>query len=115
MSDMSTPAAEPAAERMYAGLTTAQRRSERRARLLDAAVDVLGTQGLEAATVTAVCRRARLIPRYFYESFSDRDELLVAVFDSIMDEVAVEVANRGADDGSVEAAIRMTIEGWLAV
>jgi AcrR family transcriptional regulator len=41
--------------------------------------------------VTAVCERARLTPRYFYESFSCRDDLAVAIFDGVIDEITREV------------------------
>lgn len=44
---------------------------------------MLGTDGWQATTVRGICERARLNPRYFYESFSGLDELLVAVFDRI--------------------------------
>lgn len=62
-------------------MPAAARQAERRALLLDAAFDLLGTGGDAATTVRAVCERARLNPRYFYESFPDRDALLVAVYD----------------------------------
>ena len=101
--------------RVYAGMTAAQRQAERRARLLDAAIDVLGSEGWERATVTAICDRAGLIPRYFYESFKDREALLISVFDSIIDEVGQEVGERGADDSSIAGLIRATIDAWLAV
>lgn len=81
------PAVE-AGTRTYGGLSAQERRARRRAMLLDAALDVCGTEGWAATTMTAVCARARLTERYFYESFSDRDELLVAVFDRIAEEAA---------------------------
>ena len=56
--------------------------------LMDAALEICGTDGWAATTMTAVCARARLTERYFYESFADRDELLVAVFDRIAEEAA---------------------------
>lgn len=102
-------------QRVYAGMTAAQRRAERRSRLLDAAIDVLASRGWERATVTGICERARLIPRYFYESFRDREALLISVFDSIVDEVSQEIAERGTDDPSVAGLIRGTIDSWLAV
>ncbi len=74
--------------RPYRGMAAETRRAARRARLLEAGLDLMGTQGWSRTTVTAICARARLTERYFYESFSDREELLVAVFDSIADEVA---------------------------
>lgn len=102
-------------QRFYGGQTAAERRAQRRARLLEAAIDVLGSGGWDRATVTAICERAGLIPRYFYESFRHREALLTAVFDSIIDEVSAEVANRFPDDGSVGDLIRATVEAWLTV
>ena len=66
-------------ERTWGGKTLEDRRAARRARLLDAGYDLLGTGGAAAVTVRGVCRAARLTERYFYESFADRDELVVAV------------------------------------
>src|SRR4051794_3145485 len=74
--------------RRYAGASAAERRDERRARLLEAGLDALGTDGYAGATVRGVCARARLTPRYFYESFGDLDALLVAVFDDVAAQAA---------------------------
>jgi AcrR family transcriptional regulator len=35
-----------------------------------------------------VCRRAGLAARYFYESFTDKDDLVTAVFDSVTADIA---------------------------
>jgi AcrR family transcriptional regulator len=69
---------------IYGGIPADERRAERRLRLLDAGLEVLGTEGWQATTVRAICKQARLNARYFYESFSGLDELLVAVFDRIV-------------------------------
>ena len=45
--------------------------------------------GRQGATMTAICAHAKLTERYFYESFTSRDELLQQVFDGIVDEVRV--------------------------
>jgi AcrR family transcriptional regulator len=89
---------------VYAGVGAAQRRAARRARLLEAALELLGTAGWKACTVRAVCSQARLSPRYFYESFADRDALLLALFDEISDEAAA----------AVLAAVRAAPEDALA-
>ena len=68
--------------RPYRGVSAEERRSKRRARLIEAGLDVLGSEGLANTTMTAVCARAGLTERYFYESFRNRDELLVAIFDA---------------------------------
>jgi AcrR family transcriptional regulator len=76
-----------ASPRVYAGVDAAGRLAERRARLLEAGLDLLGTGGLAATTVRKVCERAALGARYFYESFPDLDALTVAVYDGIVAEM----------------------------
>ena len=64
--------------------------------LIETALDCLHADGLAGVSVRSVCARARLTPRYFYESFADLDELLVAAVDAVTDEVAAQaVAARG--------------------
>ncbi|CAM3053411.1 TetR/AcrR family transcriptional regulator [Skermania piniformis] len=61
---------------------------QRRAALLDAALDLIGTDGFAQLTVGGLCRRAGLNERYYYESFTDLAGVLEAVFDRIVDELA---------------------------
>jgi AcrR family transcriptional regulator len=70
--------------RPYRGISADERRATRRAQLIEAGLDVLGDDGLEGLTMTAVCVRAGLTERYFYESFQDRDELLGAILDACL-------------------------------
>jgi AcrR family transcriptional regulator len=51
--------------------------------LIAAGVGLLGSEGGPALTVRAVCKSAGLTERYFYESFSDRDEFVRAVYDDV--------------------------------
>jgi AcrR family transcriptional regulator len=78
----------------------ADRRAERRTRLLDAGLDLLGTAGVAGTTVRGVCQGARLNPRYFYESFATLDDLAVAVYDRIVAELTAEVLAALAEAGS---------------
>ncbi|MCX4094208.1 TetR/AcrR family transcriptional regulator [Nocardia sp. alder85J] len=73
--------------RNYGGLSAEQRRGERRARILDAGLDVVGRDGMSAMTMTAVCGAAGLTERYFYESFANLDALRRAVVDELLAEV----------------------------
>ncbi|QIS04421.1 TetR family transcriptional regulator [Nocardia brasiliensis] len=59
----------------YRGTSTAERREDRRRRLIDAALDIVGTQGVSALTVRGVCEQAKVGPRFFYEAFPDLDVL----------------------------------------
>lgn len=71
-----------AKERSYGGLAPDQRREQRRAQLLEAGLETFGTRGYHETTVRQVCLEARLTERYFYESFKDREALMVAVYEA---------------------------------
>ena len=74
--------------RTYGGLSGEQRTADRRERLLEAGLELLGRDGWKAATVRGVCAEAGLTERYFYESFANRDALLEAIFDRVSSEAA---------------------------
>lgn len=69
--------------RRYAGASADERRARRRAALLEAGLELLASHGWANTTVRGVCARAALTERYFYESFGDREQLLLAVFDEV--------------------------------
>lgn len=69
----------------YRGVSAEDRRAQRRRRLLDAGLEIVGTQGWSSATVRGICERAKVGPRFFYESFADTDELLGALHDELLD------------------------------
>jgi AcrR family transcriptional regulator len=79
-------------ERTYGGSTLSARRAQRRADLIEATLDLVGEGGSPAVTVRSVCRKAGLTDRYFYESFANRDELLVEVFNQVLNEVLATTA-----------------------
>jgi AcrR family transcriptional regulator len=67
--------------RRYGGKTHEERRAERRERLLDAGLELFGTQGYAQTTIEQICAAARLNPRYFYAEFETREALLGAVYE----------------------------------
>lgn len=76
--------------RPYAGIEAADRLAGRRDRLLRAGLHLLGcTVDPPELTVRGVCGQAGLATRYFYESFTDKDEFIVAVFDWVVAGLAV--------------------------
>ncbi len=83
--------------RPYRGVSADERRTERRERLLEAALEEIGAVGLSGLTMKRVCARAGLTERYFYESFRDRDELLQALHDLLHAEVDRAIAAALAD------------------
>jgi AcrR family transcriptional regulator len=90
--------------------------AERRAALIETGLDCLHDDGLSGVSVRSICTRARLTPRYFYGSFADLDQLLVAVVDS----VAAEVAARALDairsaPADLPAQVRAVIDAGYGV
>lgn len=73
-------------QRPYRGVAPDERRRTRRNALLQAALDCLADDDVELG-VRSVCAKARLTPRYFYESFANLDELLVVLVDEVSAEV----------------------------
>ena len=105
--------------RVWAGTTLDARRDARRRKLLEVGFELLGGPGSAAVTVRSVCRHARLTDRYFYESFADRDELLVAVYDQVAEQardvLADAVAASVRAGASPEGVARAAVEAFLGL
>lgn len=98
----------------WKGIPADERSARRRRQLLDAGYELLGTEGVAATGVRAVCRRAGLTSRYFYESFADVDELHAAVFDEASTAVVGELrAAIAAAPPDHPARARATVETAL--
>jgi AcrR family transcriptional regulator len=101
---------------VYGGVEAVDRRADRRSRLIEAGLELLGTEGWQATTVRAICAHAGLTARYFYESFADRDALLLAVFDELAADsaaVVLEAVARAEDDARAKA--RAAIGAFVAL
>lgn len=72
----------------WAGVSPPDRLAERRKLLIRAGFELFGEGGESAVSVRSVCRTAELNSRYFYESFTDTNELFGAVYDEIVAELA---------------------------
>ncbi|MFD0806176.1 TetR/AcrR family transcriptional regulator [Nocardioides caeni] len=105
------------AEEAWRGTTADERARQRRDQLLAAGLGILGDGGAQALTVRAVTRAAGLSPRFFYESFADRDALAIAVWDEQYAEVAelVEgaIAEAAEDFASRIRAALLVVARWL--
>src|SRR5581483_2610187 len=85
------------AHRPYKGVAASDRIGQRRAALREACLEIVGEQGATAVSAEGVCRIAGLTKRYFYESYADRDALLLAILDEFL--------------GALEADILTALEG----
>lgn len=99
----------------WAGVSATDRQAERRALLVRAAFTLFGEGGEAAVSVRSVCRTAELNTRYFYESFTDTDELLGAVYDEVAADLGqlLNTAMAGAADDDrtrLRAGIRAVLD-----
>lgn len=74
----------PPKRRGYAGRTSEQLASERRHRLLEAALALFAERGFPRTPIELLCSTARVTTRHFYEHFDSREAVLVALYDRIM-------------------------------
>jgi AcrR family transcriptional regulator len=101
--------------RRYRGASLEQRQGDRRARLIEAGLSVIGTQGYNAATVRAVCAEAGLTERYFYESFENREALLTAVYEQCIEQLtqATLAAIQNVDPPTPDTASRAGLQAFF--
>jgi AcrR family transcriptional regulator len=101
--------------RRWSGVPFESRLALRRDNLIAAGVQLLGSDRGPALTVRAVCRKAALTERYFYESFSDRDEFVRAVYDDVctraMDALTSAKTPREAVEQFVELMVDDPVRG----
>ena len=73
------PRTEAVARRTYGGRSAADRRAERRERLLEAGLALFGTEGYATSSIEKLCTHAGVSTRNFYEEFHSREDLLIAL------------------------------------
>jgi AcrR family transcriptional regulator len=100
--------------RVYGGQTGDERAAVRRDALVAAAFSLVAEEGWRGVSIEAVCRRAALNKRYFYESFQGVDTLISAVTTWLADD-AIEVTLAALDpelprDESTAQAITAFVE-----
>lgn len=95
--------------RPHAGEPAADRISARRARLVATAFALLADDGWRDVRIDALCRRAGLNKRYFYESFATLDDVVAAVVDdTAADLLAVALAAVAAGQAAGETTPELT-------
>lgn len=102
--------------RPYRGVSLEKRQNERFSKLLEAGLSVIGNQGYRAATVRAVCAEAGLTERYFYESFANREALLVAVYEHCIEQLttAILTAIKDIEPATPQAISQSGLEAFFS-
>lgn len=94
----------------WSGIPLEDRQARRRDALVDAGIELLGDKGGPAVTVRAVCRTAGLTERYFYESFSDRDDYVRAVYDEVCTKAMATLMSAGTPREAVERFVALMVD-----
>lgn len=80
---------------------------------MEAGLELFGTAGYANTSVRALSSAAELNSRYFYESFGGREDLLYAVYQRIVTEIAVSAAKAVQTGDTIESKARAGLRaGW---
>jgi AcrR family transcriptional regulator len=109
-----------ASARSYGGLALEERVAARRARFVEAGIELFGTQGFRAATVRGICAAAGLTDRYFYESFATLEALLAEVYRALTQAFATRLTEESirsedwrGDAAAIERRATAAYELWF--
>lgn len=94
MANPVSPASSPLSAlspRSYGGETHEQRVQKRHDQFIAAGKHLFGTVGYRRTTVRGLCKEAGLTDRYFYESFATIEDLLVAVYETLVGDMQLAI------------------------
>jgi AcrR family transcriptional regulator len=94
----------------WSGVPLQDRQTLRRDELLAAGLTLLGDAAGPALTVRAVCRTSGLTERYFYESFSDRDDFVRAVYDDVCNRAMATLMTASTPREAVERFVALMVD-----
>jgi AcrR family transcriptional regulator len=102
-------------ERRYSGRSVEEWKAARRERLLDAALELFGTDGYPATSVERLCAQAKVSTRHFYHEFQNKEAVLLAVHAQVI-ELAVRSTGEAlaeTADAPVRERIAAAVDGYL--
>ena len=95
--------------RSYGCQTLDARRQQRKAQLLWAGLNVFGTTGFRSATVCSLCKEAKRTSRYFYDSFENLEDLVIALYEDCMQKLGKQVVGISFVGGHAADGHRMVV------
>lgn len=96
-SPTATPTATPTTPRGPMASLRDQKKADTRHRLAMAAAELLVTEGVEAATVSAIAERAGVSPRTFHNYFAHREDAFLMFIEEQVGEWAVQIDEAPSD------------------
>ncbi|RJQ80323.1 TetR/AcrR family transcriptional regulator [Pseudonocardiaceae bacterium YIM PH 21723] len=100
---------------IYGGQSAEERRAQRRERLLDAGLELIGTEGYAATSIEKLCAAAGVATRTFYEEFATKEELLMTLHRQVQGRAAVTVraALSHAEDASFAERVEVAVRNYV--
>jgi AcrR family transcriptional regulator len=101
--------------RRYSGRSVDEWKAARRERLLDAALELFGTDGYPATSVERLCAQAKVSTRHFYHEFQNKEAVLLALHAQLI-EVGVRSTSdalAATADAPVRERIVAAVDGYL--
>jgi AcrR family transcriptional regulator len=101
--------------RRYSGRSVDEWKAARRERLLDAALELFGTDGYPATSVERLCTQAKVSTRHFYHEFQNKEAVLLAVHAQVI-ELGVRSTGEAlaaTADLPVRERITAAVDGYL--
>ncbi|TDO54622.1 TetR family transcriptional regulator [Kribbella sp. VKM Ac-2527] len=101
--------------RRYSGRSVDEWKAARRERLLDAALELFGTDGYPATSVERLCAQAKVSTRHFYHEFQNKEAVLLAVHAQVI-ELAVRSTGEALERTAaapVRDRIGAAVDGYL--
>ncbi|MFT5685924.1 MAG: TetR/AcrR family fatty acid metabolism transcriptional regulator [Myxococcota bacterium] len=89
------------------GSTKRRPRSDKRARIVDAAIEVFAAKGFHSARISDIARLAGVADGTIYLYFRNKEDLLLSIFEEKMELLIVEL--RGALDGVTDPVERLKV------
>ena len=114
MTNNKTTSSPKKAGRTYGGLSLEDRKLQRREQFLQAGLNIFGSTGFRSATVRSLCKEAQLTDRYFYESFGNLENLLIAVYEQCMTNLGKAILNAISEEYQKSNADNAIIAGLNA-
>ncbi len=99
----------------YAGKAAATRQRERKTKLMAAGIELIGKEGFAGTSINAVCAKAGLTKRYFYETFASNEDMLIQAYRAVAADMLKSISRKTSphlNDSRqlVHAGIRATFE-----
>ncbi|XID75631.1 TetR/AcrR family transcriptional regulator [Alkanindiges sp. WGS2144] len=102
------------AKRVYGKKSAEDRVLERYERLMEAGLQLFATQGYANTTIEALCSEARVTTRNFYQAFSGREALLLAVYNRMIEEFQTGLlAVMQAEHHSMQESLRQAVQALV--